>query len=72
MTPGQFARHKRATSGKTITECAVGMGVTPDAYLRKERDERGWTLPNWFDLAETHGQTWAEFTREYEANQCTE
>jgi transcriptional regulator with XRE-family HTH domain len=67
MTFAQFARLKRTEVGITISECAAGLGITPDAYLKKEQDNRGWSLEDAINLAIVYGLKTSELLAEFEA-----
>lgn len=66
---GQFARLKRTEAGISIARCAAGLGITPDAYLKKERDERGWSLEDVEKLAAVYGLQASGLLAEFEATQ---
>lgn len=61
-----FARHKRTQSDFTIAECAQSIGFTPDAYLKKERGERGWSVADMMKLATLYGVSPARLMVEFE------
>ena len=66
ITFAQFARLKRTEAGITISECANGLGITPDAYLKKEQDNRGWSLDDVTNLATVYGLKASELIAEFE------
>lgn len=65
MTFAKFARLKRTEAGITISECASGLGITPDAYLKKEQDNRGWSLDDVINLANLYGIQASDLLREF-------
>ena len=66
MTFGEFARLKRTEAGVTISKCAEEAGITPDAYLKKEQDNRGWSLEDVINLAAVYSIKASELIAEYE------
>jgi len=67
MKFGKYARLKRTEAGITISQCAQGLGITPDAYLKKEQSLRGWSLDDVTKLATVYGLKPSNLLAEYEA-----
>ncbi|MCP4415967.1 MAG: helix-turn-helix transcriptional regulator [Chloroflexi bacterium] len=63
---GQFARLKRTESGITIAQCAQGLRITPDAYLKKEQGNREWSLNDVTNLATIYNIKVSELIASFE------
>lgn len=64
---GEFARLKRTEAGNTISECANGLGIGPDGYIKKEQDNRGWSLDDVINLAVVYNLQASELLAEFES-----